>query len=892
MIGKTISHYKILEKLGEGGMGVVYKAEDTKLERIVALKFLSLASIGEEEKKRFKREAKAAASLNHPNIATIYAIDEVDEQTFIAMEFIDGKSLHEIVVDGHARPLPLEDAVDYATQIAAGLQAAHEKGVTHRDIKSANVMVTEKGQIKIMDFGLAKLAHRSKLTQLGTTLGTAAYMSPEQSRGENTDHRSDIWSLGVVLYEMISGQMPFKGDYEQAVIYSIQNEEPEPLTALRTGVPIALDGIIAKALAKDPKTRYQHVDELPADLKAIDTASLSRSRISTKQTGFATHFQSAWQMKMPWLVAGLMTLIAAAGLLYGWLTNSDNMPASGVKRATLSLAPSEGLAGRFALSPDGTMLVFVGRSAGLSQLFLRHLDKDESIALAGTEGGAAPFFSPDGRWIGFRTQTKLKKISVTSSTPIDICDAYVHSASWSTRDEIVFSKRLRASEESSHGPWELMRVPAQGGVPEPLPGEVSEIRGQVRSPQVLPDGRHVIFTAVPASGVMDKASIVLQSLESGEQRTLIQSGSDPHYLPSGHIVFMRFTAFRNTLMVVPFDLERLTITGNESPLSEGVYTAPDWSAFFTVSMDGTLIYRYRDDSGPTELAWVNRQGESTAVSAPAHVYWDPRLSPDGQRVAVNGRDSGTEIWVYEFTRSTLTRLTFNLGQDETPFWSPDGRWIAFASTRAGRPPTVFRKRADGSGAPESLWTNGHHLHVECWSPHGRSIIVTDNDPNTLEDIWLLNLGDEIAARPLLQTQFNEFGGRISPDGGWLAYTSDESGQNEVYVRAFPEMDNKVQVSANGGSQPVWASNGTELFYRSPGDMMAVSVTRGETLVLASPKALFSDQFANPGIKHTNYDVSRDGKRFLMLQGDARNLTSLNVVFNWFEDVKRLAPAGN
>ena len=435
-----------------------------------------------------------------------------------------------------------------------------------------------------------------------------------------------------------------------------------------------------------------------------------------------------------------------------------------------------------------------------------------------------------------------------------------------------------------------MRVPAQGGLPEPLPADESETGGTVRSPQILPDGRHVLFTSVPNSVDLADASIVVQSLESGERRTLIQGGMNPRYLPTGHIVFIRVSPFRNTLMAVPFDLESLTITGPDSPLVEDVYTSTA-GRFFTVSMDGTLIYRSGDQNQVTGLAWVDRQGRTTAVSAPAHVYWDPRLSPDGQRVAVNSRDSGTEIWVYELTRSTLTRLTFNSGNDETPFWSPDGRWIAFASKMADQPQAVFRKLADGSAASELLWTNGHHVHVECWSADGRSIIVTDNDPNTLEDIWLLNLGDEISARPLLQTQFGELGGRISPDGRWLAYTSDESGRREIYVRAFPEMDNKVQVSADGGSQPVWAANGKELFYRGEGQLMAGTVTPGETFILTSPRPLFTDLYPNPAVNHTSYDVARDGQRFLMLQGDAKGRTSVNVVFNWFEEVKRLAPAG-
>ncbi|MFQ5653022.1 MAG: protein kinase, partial [bacterium] len=691
-------------------------------------------------------------------------------------------------------------------------------------------------------------------TQLGTTLGTIAYMSPEQAQGQKVDHRSDIWSLGVVLYEMISGQMPFKGDYEQAIIYSIQNEDPEPLTALRTGVPIALDGIIAKALAKDRDTRYQHVDELPADLKAIDVASLSRSRISTARKP-SQGLKPSEGSKLPWLVAALMTLLAAAGLWYGWRAKSGDRPITGVKHVTLPLTPSDGLTGRFALSPDGTMLVFDGRSEEGNRLFLRHLNKKEAVALAGTEGGVRPFFSPDGKWIGFATPTKLKKVSVEGGSPVDICDASVGDASWGARDEIIFS------QASSGSPWELMRVPAQGGLPEPLPTEESDTRGRVDWPQVLPDGRHVLFTSIPASGSIAEASIVVKSIESGEKRTLFRGGTNPYYLPTGHITFIR----SETLMAVPFDLESLTITGPASPLSENIYTNPDFPQFFTISMDGTLIYLPTEENQVRGLVWVDRQGGITAVPAPAHVYWDPRLSTNGRRVALNARESGNEIWVYELARGTLTRLTFNPGEDETAFWSPDGRWIAFASSRAGQPRTVFRKLADGSGAPEPLWTSDHHVHVECWSADGHSIIVMDRDPNTLDDLWLLSLGDEISARPLLQTQFSEWGGRISPNGRWLAYTSDESGRNEVYVRAFPEMDSKVQVSANGGSQPVWAANGQELFYRGEGHIIAVTVVPGKNFAVTSPNQLFSDQYALRIEKHTGYDVSRDGNRFLMIE---------------------------
>ena len=342
-------------------------------------------------------------------------------------------------------------------------------------------------------------------------------------------------------------------------------------------------------------------------------------------------------------------------------------------------------------------------------------------------------------------------------------------------------------------------------------------------------------------------------------------------------------------MAVPFDLESLTSTGPSSRLAEQVSTFFGRN-HFTVSMDGSMIY----SSGNREtakLVWVDRQGEATPVSAPAHVYWDPRLSPDGRRVAVNRWDTGSEIWLLELARGTLTRLIVNPGDDETPFWSPDGRWLAFASRRMGQPRTLYRKRVDSNEAVESLWTSDHHFHVECWSADGRSIIVTDSDPTTLDDLWLISLEDEISAQPLVQTQFHEFGGRISPDGRWLAYTSRESGRNEVYVQAFPALGNKTQVSTKGGSQPVWARNGKELFYRGEGKVMAVTVTPGESFAITLPKALFADQYLNPAAKHTSYDVSRDGKRFLMLQSGTQNRTSLNVVFNWFEEVKRLAPRG-
>jgi serine/threonine-protein kinase len=449
MIGKTILHYKILGKLGEGGMGVVYKAEDTKLERVVALKFLPTNTLtGAEEKKRFKREAKAAAALNHPNICHIYAIDEANDQLFIAMEFIEGKSLAEMVAGAYGGvPLPLNDAINYASQIATGLQAAHEKDITHRDIKSANIMVTDKGQVKIMDFGLAKLGNRSMLTKEGRTLGTAAYMSPEQARGEAVDHRTDIGSLGVVLYEMISGQLPFRGGYEQAMMYSICHEDPQPLTALRTGVPLALDGIIAKALAKDPSVRYQHVDELPADLKAAREASKSTSKHLLAKKWRPPQKKQIWFWGIATTLIGMLVGVA----VWEWLRPVRSTPAA-VTRFHVPLPEGQhtaesGAQAALALSPDGKYLVYVAKDGKDQRLYLRPMDALQAKPIAGTEGASTPFFSPDGQWIGFFADNMLKKVPTTGGPALQITQAPTSEAvgaTWNRDDVIVYTLTFRA----------------------------------------------------------------------------------------------------------------------------------------------------------------------------------------------------------------------------------------------------------------------------------------------------------------------------------------------------------------------------------------------------------------------------------------------------------------
>ena len=913
MVKQNILHYKILGKLGEGGMGVVYKAEDTKLERTVALKFLSTGGIGEEEKKRFKREAKAAAALNHPNIAHVYAIDEADDQIFIAMEYIEGQSLAELVAGNpgmdvksgnvgakhswqpsesksadparNASPLPLDDAINYTIQIADGLQAAHEKGIIHRDVKSANIMVTEKGRIKIMDFGLAKLGDRSMLTQMGSTLGTAAYMSPEQAGGETVDQRSDIWSLGVVLYEMISGQLPFKGGYEQATLYAIMNEEPEPLTALRSGLPIAIDGIIAKALAKDPATRYQHVDELPADLRGLETAALSKSRIQTGNTS-AFSPQPARNGKLPWIVTAAVTLIFSSLLWYVLSSGSEQTPNNtNLKRLKLSITPGDWLDGDFAVSPDDNALVFRTSTGSIRQLYYRSLSSEEAVPLPGTEFARGPFFSPDGKWIGFVSEHALWKIKPNGSALTKICEARFSSrACWGDNDQIVFS------QTRSEKTWQLLKVSANGGKPAPLGLPEPETNYYATWPQFLPGARALLYEATSLRGMRDNASIMLHNLVTGETRTIIENGAKAQYASTGHIIY----AWEGYLWAVPFDIESLTVYGNAVVVAEDIhFSTDDLSYYYAISQKGSLFYAKQAAADNSNLVWVARAGVETIIPAAPRTYWDPRVSPDGRRVAVNVRNEAIDIWVYDLDRGGMSRLTHANGEDETPFWSPDGKWVAYASDRSGQPRSIFKTLADGSGKEELLWSTAPHTHVDAWSPDSKSILLTVVSATNLPDLWMLNLEAETVAKPLLQTAYTERNGRISPDGRWFAYESNESGRLEVYVQAYPELGKKILVSTNGGQQPIWRQDGKELFYRGTDSLMMVGVQPGEILSFTTPKALFRDEYGLKSTNHSGYSVSNDGKRLLMLKGEPMTgITQLEVVINWFDEIKQKAPADN
>ena len=893
MIGKTILHYRITEKLGEGGMGVVYKAEDTKLERTVALKFLPTNTIsGEKEKKRFKREAKAAAALNHPNICHIYAIDEADDQLFIAMEFIEGKSLAEIV-GGASRsagmPLPLDDAIDYATQIAAGLQAAHEKGIIHRDIKSANIMVTDKGVVKIMDFGLAKSGNRSMMTKEGTTLGTAAYMSPEQTRGEIVDRRSDIWSLGVVLYEMISGQLPFRGEYEQAMIYSILNEEPEPLTALRSGLPIVLDAIIAKTLAKDPAIRYQNMEELPADLKAIRLASVSRSRISgqTIPLGAAPKI-SASRTRLPWIVAAIGSLLALAALTLLYLRWS---PVQAVAiRSFIPLPEKSTFTNQFgkdlALSPDGLKLAFTATdSSGRTRLWVRPLDTLSAHALAGTEGANDPFWSPDNRYIGFFANNKLKKIDVAGGLTHTICDAPdARGGTWSNNDMILFAP-------ISSGP--LYLVPAAGGAATSVT-KLDTVRKEVAHlwPHFLPDGKHFLYF-VPSLAADASDAIFVASLDLKVNRRLLYTSSNVAYA-SGYLLFHRM----GTLMAQRFDPSALEIEGDPIAVADQLHydLTLNYLASFAVSENGLLAYRPAVEQAGSKLLIFDRDSRQIGSVGELDNYMGIRLSPDGREVAAEILDAQSrqlDLWLFELASGKKTRFTFAPASDRFPVWSPDGKRLVFHSRRKVVL-DIYQKAASGAGSAELLFESAKNKQPFDWSGDGRFITYcTYDDPKTRIDVWVLPLFGDRKPIPFLNTESNELYPYFSPDGRWIAYASDESKQLEVYVRQFfptgaaqQSRDGKWQISIDGGTRPRWRRDGKELFYLSNDNkIMAVPIkTTASTIEIGTARPLFQ---THPATVANNYDVSGDGQRFIVNSVlESQTPSTIILVVNWPAELKK------
>ena len=938
MIDRTISHYKVTGKLGEGGMGVVYKAEDTNLKRPVALKFLAAHLLDNEEvKARFRREAEAAAALNHPNVCHVYEISEVEGKTFIAMAFLEGEPLEKKIEAG---PLKLKDALDIAIQTAKGLQAAHGKKIVHRDIKPANLMIGEDGHVTIMDFGLALLADRSKLTRLDETMGTVTYMSPEQTYGMELDHRTDVWSLGVVIYEMITGQRPFKGHYDKAVMYSITNEEPEPMTALRTGVPMELELLVNKCLAKEADRRYQSTADIVVDLETLSEKLKSgKSAILRTSAPVATGSQPVQPAPEDQRLAkyrviedlpseGDSVVYRAEDTQLKRAVTINVLPESAARqaerrqrlqRATFALggalamavvllavqwlrgpAPPEpqplrrfaftpeslygGPYGRVAISPDGKHIVYLD-SGGEPKLWVRDIDQEQPRELAGTENARdqGVFWSPDSQFIGFAAGNELKKVSVQGGPAITLCPlpgTIWDGGTWSLDgSSIVFSS-------GSSFPV-LHEVPARGGEPQLLfEPETSERGPGNQRPYFLPSesgARSIVYNV----GSRSDREIVVKNLETGEREVLAE-GAFPVYSPSGHILYQT-AALSPGLWALPFSLETLKPVGEAFPIGEN---AGDPS----VAEDGTLVYvDLLSGGGQQQLVWRDRDGNQLGViGRPQESILFPVLSPDGRRVAVRGTEgANVDVWVHEVERALKRRLTFDPAIDARPQWFPSGKEIAFQSWRQGRRDLdIFSRPADGTGEPVLLVGTDLKERPYDWSSDGKYLLYTVEDPENKLDLWYLKRKEDDSGfepAPFLQTSFNEDEPQLSAAGRFVAYCSDESGQQEVQVQPFPEGGAREQVSTNGGCQPRWSKDGKELFYVEGGTLMAVKVTTTPSFSFSAPTPLFQNQnLLAPGNSMTQYDVSADGRRFVLPETVAvaeEKPPSIHIVENWYEEFK-------
>jgi eukaryotic-like serine/threonine-protein kinase len=890
--GTRIGSYEILATIGAGGMGEVYRARDAKLGRDVALKVLPEAFARDAERMaRFQREAKVLASLNHPNIAAIYGFEDSNDAHALVMELVEGPTLADRIKQG---PIPIDEALRIAKQICEALEYAHERGIVHRDLKPANVKLTSDDAVKVLDFGLAKAIEGDAssmdinnsptlsrmATMQGVLLGTAAYMSPEQAKAKPVDRRADIWAFGCVLYEMLTGKMAFSGETVTDTLAAVIMKDAD-WTQLPKQTPLRVRVLLQRCLQKDPKQRLRDIGDARISIDEVLLGALERSSSAGVVAPVSASF---WRRALPW-AAGILAVALAS--LATW--NLKPSPAGPVVRAVLTLPAGQRLAGleapALALSADGSELAYAATTQGGTspQIFLRSMDSTDARPIPGTEGATNPFFSPDGQWLGFFADGKLEKISVSGGAAQALADVSIPlGASWSSQGMIAFANFFAG----------FLQLPDAGGAPKPLTrfekGDISQ-----GWPEFLPSGRAVLFAASPDTADWTNSQVEVQLVGAVELRNLLpgQTGTMPRYARPGYLIF----AQAGNLMAVPFDPERLEVKGAAVPVVQGVLQSPTTgSAQYSLSATGSLAYVSGGVQGEqSDLVWVSRNGTEQPLPAPARTYLNPRLSPDGRRLAVNITEQESQIWLYDLARETLTRFTFDGTSNQYPTWTPDGKRITFRSNKEGTR-NIFWKLADGSGEEERLSTGDTMQTPNSWSPNGQVLAFMSPGPMTGQDVWMLRMSDH-KAQPFVETGVVTGAPEFSPDGHWLVYVSDESGRREVYVQSYPGPGGKWQISTGGGTEPVWNRNGRELFYRSGDKMMAVDISTQPAFAGGKPRMLFEGSYEPSPVTFPNYDVSPDGQRFLMLkpieQAQAAP-TQINIVLNWTEELKRLVPAGS
>jgi serine/threonine protein kinase/Tol biopolymer transport system component len=896
--GARLGPYEILAAIGAGGMGEVYKARDTRLDRTVAIKILSASFATDPQfRERFDREARTISQLDHPHICTLYDVGEQDGTSFLVMQYLEGETLEARLKKG---TLPLDQALQVAIQIADALATAHKAGIVHRDLKPGNVMLTKAGA-KLLDFGLAKtsapviggvglsmLPTTPPITQQGSILGTFQYMAPEQLEGKDADARTDIFAFGAVVYEMITGKKAFEGKSQASLIGAIMHAQPLPISASQPLTPPVLDHVVTRCLAKDPGERWQTSGDVMRELKWV-AALGSQARVSTPVV--AQRKSTLRNVHLLWSVVAVLVLTSGTFATLAYLRR----PPLDTHVYRSSFVPPSDWSGilasaRLALSPDGRRLAFTATDgSGRAMLWVRALDSLAMQPLAGTEGATGPFWSPDSRSIAFVAAGKLKRIDVSGGPPLTLCDgAFAAPGTWNRDGVILFTPAINAP---------LSRVSAASGTPSPVTAlDTKAGEGVHFDPFFLPDGRHFLYAAAIGTPVLS-ASVFVGSLDSGDRKRLLTSSGNVQYA-QGFLIFSRDA----TLMAQAFDASTLSLKGEAVPLAEQVqFTTGLQAATFSVSETGVLAFQ-TGGSGTSQLLWFDRTGRPSGALGDRGPYLpEVNLSRSGTRASVATSESGAlfgDLWLFDVPRGIRTRFTFGPASVRAPIWSPDGGQVVFSEIRKGSA-DLYQKASSGAGNESALLEDNFTKLPESWSPDGRFISYYISGPPSLpnrNDVWILPLFGDRKPFPLTQSPFTEYRSQFSPDGRWIAYASNESGRFEVYVvpftpgpaggaAAFGTAGGKWQVSTMGGNEPRWSHDGKEIFYIAANKLMAAAVTaNGVGFKVDAVRPLFT---VRPHVGQGVYDVSQDDQHFLVnTVADQTDIAPLTLVVNWPAALKK------